>query len=425
MKNSLRAVRGTHDLIGDDMRYHRHIADTAHDICALYGFNEMSAPIFEFTEVFHRTLGESSDVISKETYTFEDRGGESITLRPELTAGIMRAFISGGHTQNLPFKAFYAGPAFRYERPQKGRQRQFHQVGVELIGADSPSDDIQVIACAKQFLDSLGLGAGGCVTLELNSLGDSESRAAYREALVEYLTSHKAKLSDESQVRLEQNPLRVLDSKQAEDKEIVANAPRLEEYFTSAARDWFASVTKGLDALGIEYKLNSHLVRGLDYYNHTVFEFTSNALGAQNTVLAGGRYDGLSEMMGGPAVTGIGWAAGIERLSLTLQEVVKSGGEDILADKPRPIAVLPFDASAANHAISLLQNLRMHGIYSELLEKGNMGKRFKKADKMNASHALVLGEDEVSGGFVTVKNLSDGSQAQVARDDIIGWLSDS
>ncbi len=416
MSKQLQTVRGTHDLTGDAMRVHQHIASTARNVTARYGADEMATPIFEFTDVFHRTLGETSDVVSKETYTFEDRGGESLTLRPEFTASVVRAFISGGFTQQLPFKAFYTGPAFRYERPQKGRQRQFHQVGLEVLGADSPLDDVEVIATAYLLLKELGI-AESCI-LEINSLGDRASRDAYRELLVSYLSQHKDNLSPESQERLEKNPMRILDSKQEADKEIVKNAPTLSEAFTPEATAWFDAVKAGLDALGIAYTESSRLVRGLDYYTHTVFEFSSDALGAQATALAGGRYNDLVETMGGPSTAGIGWAAGMERIALMMESLNAK-----LPEKTAPVVIMPMDETEQIAALSLANELRDKGITAEILAKGNMGKRFKKADKASAKFAVIIGEDELANGEATLKNLTSGEQQQITLSEVANHVA--
>ena len=414
MSKALQPVRGTHDLMGEEMRLHHFIRETARANVGVYGFEEVAPPIFEFTEVFHRTLGDTSDVVTKETYTFEDRGGESITLRPELTASVVRAFLTAGLTQNLPFKGFYSGPAFRYERPQKGRLRQFHQIGVEMLGADSPWHDVEVLACAMQVLQGLGLGKEQGITLEINSLGDMQSRAAYRATLLEYLQAHRADLSEESVLRMEKNPLRVLDSKQEEDKRVVVNAPKLQDSFGAVAQEWFAKVQEGLDSLGISYIVSPRLVRGLDYYTHTVFECTCSALGAQNTVLAGGRYDGLVAQMGGPEITGIGWAAGMERLALVMQSV----GALALPKVVAPVVVIPMGDAEELVAVRVAQQLRTKQVSAEILLKGNVGKRFKKADKMGATQVVMIGSEEVSAGVVTLKNLTTGEQRQVAIENI-------
>ncbi len=395
---ALQPVRGTHDLLPDEMRRHRAVIDRARATATLYGFEEMATPIFEFTDVFVRTLGDTSDIVTKEMYTFE-RSGDSITLRPEGTAGVCRAFISNGLTQSLPVKAFYAGPMFRYERPQKGRQRQFHQFGVELLGVESPKADIEVLGLGAHILDALGLKDK--VTLELNTLGDTESRATYRDALVDYLSAYRDGLSEDSRMRLDKNPLRILDSKDEGDRKIVADAPVLSAYLNDASRAFFDELLDGLASMGITYTVNPRLVRGLDYYCHTAFEFTTTALGAQGTVLAGGRYDGLVGMMGGPATAGIGWAAGVERLAMLVQDV---------PDKPRPIALVPMGEKAEKVALELADRLRRAGFAVDMGYGGNMKKRMKRANTVNAVAAVILGEDELTRNEAAVRDLDSGEQ---------------
>lgn len=409
--SSLQPVRGTHDLIGEDSRAHRYIEMTARDTAALYGYDEIATPIFEFTDVFSRTLGDTSDIVTKEMYTFETKGGESVTLRPEGTAGVARAFISNGLAQHVPLKLFYAGPMFRHERPQKGRQRQFHQVGVELIGPQDPAADVEVIALGYQLLKTLKLDND--VKLEINSLGDAESRAKYRSVLVDYLKGHQHALSEDSQSRLTKNPLRILDSKDDADKAIVAEAPSLADHMTDESKNFFRAVTDGLAAIGIPFEVNPNLVRGLDYYCHTAFEFTTTTLGSQGTVLAGGRYDGLIEQMGGPSVPGTGWAAGIERLAMMA---------DIPPLTTRPVAVVPVSEELGAKALELTQSLRNAGIASDLAFSGNMKRRLKRADKINAHVALILGEDELKAGTVTAKDLDSGEQSSIAMSDLIETL---
>lgn len=396
----LQPVRGTHDLLPEESRRHRLVEDIAFDIARRYGFGEIITPIFEFTDVFSRNLGETTDVVSKEMYTFSDRSGESLTLRPEGTAGVARAFISGGLSQHLPLKLFYRGPMFRYERPQKGRLRQFHQLGVELLGVEAPQADVEVIALAAHILQALGLKDN--VRLELNSLGDAASRIAYREALVTYLSGFKDKLSKDSLERMERNPLRVLDSKDDADKAVVAEAPLMVDYLNDDSRRFFDDVQSGLAAAGVPVTINPRLVRGLDYYCHTAFEFTTTALGAQGTVLAGGRYDGLIGQMGGPATPGIGWAAGIERLSMLFQDEIPLR---------RPLAVIPMGVSEA--AVGLTQRLRQAGFAVELGYSGNMKKRLARANKVNARAAVILGEEEWSRQAVAVRDLDTGEQEEV------------
>jgi histidyl-tRNA synthetase len=398
----LQPVRGTRDIFGEDMRRQHHVVETAREVAALYGYQEIATPIFEFSEVFKRTLGDTSDIVTKEMYSFTDNGGEHITLRPENTAGVARAVISGGLAQNVPLKFFYAGPMFRYERPQKGRYRQFHQIGIELIGVSEPLGDIEVIAAGAQILDRLGVLRH--TTLELNTLGDSESRAAYRSALVEYLRGHVDKLSADSRTRLDRNPLRILDSKDEGDIAIVRDAPQLKEFLNEPSRRFFDDVRRGLDKLGIEHVWNPYLVRGLDYYAHTAFEFKTDQLGAQGAVLAGGRYDGLISQMGGPPLPGVGWAAGIERLAMLLAEAPAA---------PRPIAIVPIGAEAEDVALKLSWELRRDGIYVEMGYRGNVSKRMKDANKMRARAAILIGEDELKRGAATVRDLDSGEQTEV------------
>ena len=395
--SKMQNVRGTYDLYGEAKRKAKRVIAEGSKIVEKYGFEEIETPIFEFTEVFSRNLGDTSDIVTKEMYCFEDRGGESLTLRPEGTAGVVRAFISNGMQQNLPVKMYYAGPMFRYERPQKGRQRQFTQFGVELLGVDTPQADIEVIAMAYEFVESLGLS--GTVTVEINSLGDKESRAAYREKLVAYLKENYDKLSEDSKTRLEKNPLRVLDSKEECDKAVVENAPLYRDSLNEASKSFFEKVLKGLDALGIKYRVNDRLVRGLDYYSHTVFELTTDKLGAQGTVLAGGRYDGLVEQMGGGAVSGIGWACGVERLSMLLEEDVSL---------PRPIAVIPVGDENELKAIEIAYKLRKSGLRVEQAYSGNK--------------AVIIGSDELKENKVTIKDLSTGEQKSVMIENIVEEL---
>lgn len=421
MSPKLQPVRGTHDILPEESHKRRFLEQTLARISSYYGYGEIATPVFEFTDVFHRTLGDTSDVVTKETYTFTDRGGESLTLRPEFTAAVVRAFISNGLQEKLPFKAYYCGPAFRYERPQKGRLRQFHQFGAELLGIAEPIADIEMIALADQALAALGLRQH--IRLEINSLGDGESRAAYRDALVAYFSGHRSALSPDSQSRLERNPLRILDSKDEGDRKLIAGAPDAGDYFTTAATEFFAEVKEALAALKIPFMVNSRLVRGLDYYSHTVFEFTTEALGSQGTVLAGGRYDGLVKMMGGPDVAGVGFAAGVERLLALTEATVRDTPGYVPA--ARPIAVVPVDDAQERDALLLAQELRQQGLTIELVTRGNMSKKMKRAARLDASHALMLGESEVASGRVTVKHMGDGSQHDVARTALAAHLAAS
>lgn len=409
--SSLQPVRGTHDLIGEDRRRFTHVVETARRIVGLYGFDEWATPVFEDTRVFSRSLGDTSDVVSKEMYTFEDRGGESLTLRPEGTAAICRALVTNGLTQSLPQKVFYAGPMFRYERPQKGRYRQFHQIGAELLGAAEPLADAEVIAMGRDVLQ--GLGIAHDVVLELNTLGDMASRDAWRTALIAYFSERRAELSADSQARLERNPLRILDSKAAQDRALLADAPMIADFLTPDARAFWDDLRRTLDVMGVQFRENPRIVRGLDYYGHTAFEFVTERLGAQGTVLAGGRYDGLVAEMGGPATPAIGWAGGIERLSMLLADIPA---------EPRPVAVIPMGADAQAAAITVLQAVRGAGVRAETSYRGNMKRRMERANRMNATHAIVIGSDEIARGVVQVKDLDNGQQTEVPMDGVAAFF---
>jgi histidyl-tRNA synthetase len=411
---NLQPVRGTRDILGEDQRRHSHVIDTARRTAALYGFDEWTTPIFEDTAVFARTLGDTSDVVTKEMYTFADRGGDSVTLRPENTAGICRALVSNGLTQSLPQKVFYAGPMFRYERPQKGRYRQFHQIGAELIGVPEPLADAETIALGWDILNALAIAQD--VTLELNTLGDTESRNAYRAALVAHFAAHRDALSADSRERLEKNPLRILDSKDEADRALVAGAPTIAPYLTADAARFYENVQINLSRMGVPFIENPRIVRGLDYYSHTAFEFVTTALGAQGTVMAGGRYDGLVAQMGGPQTPAVGWAAGIERLAMLLAEAPPAA---------QPVALIPLGENAENAAPALLQTLRRAGIRAEMAYRGNMKRRMERANKTGARAAIILGDDELARNVAAVKNLADGTQTEIPLTDLAGHLLNS
>ncbi|MFT8563075.1 MAG: histidine--tRNA ligase [Acetobacter orientalis] len=406
--STIQPVRGTHDLIGEDQRRYAHVVSTARHHAVLYGFEEWATPIFEDTRVFSRSLGDTSDVVSKEMYSFSDRDGESLTLRPEGTAAICRALVTNGLTQSLPQKVFYAGPMFRYERPQKGRYRQFHQIGAELLGAAEPLADAEAIALGYQILTALGVADD--VTLELNTLGDTASREAWRAALVSYFSGYKDKLSEDSLIRLEKNPLRILDSKDANDRALVANAPMMEEHLTPDAKAFWLDLRQTLDGFGIAYQINTSIVRGLDYYNHTTFEFVTRKLGSQGTVMAGGRYDGLVQQMGGPEVPSIGWAAGVERLSMLLEAAPAV---------PQSVVIVPVGAPDNAAVFKILQSLRQQGVRVEIGYKGSLRKRMERAGKQNASHVLFLGEDELARGAFRVKTMASGQEQEVSHDRLL------
>jgi histidyl-tRNA synthetase len=345
-------------------------------------------------------------------YTFTDRGGDSLTLRPEATAGVCRALVTNGLTQSLPQKLFYTGPMFRYERPQKGRYRQFHQIDIEVLGSEGPLADAEVIACGWAILSELGVSDG--TVLELNTLGDPASRTQYREALVAYFNGHRGSLSPDSLIRLERNPLRILDSKDDGDRKLVADAPLVTDHLTDDAAAFFARLQELLTRLGVPYRLNPRIVRGLDYYSHTAFEFVTDRLGAQGTVMAGGRYDGLVSEMGGPHTPCIGWAAGVERLAMLMQTPPAA---------PSGVAVIPAGEAAEMMALDILQSLRAAGIRSEMAYRGNLKRRMERANKTGARVAVIIGEDEAARGVAQVRNLVTGVQTEVAVAGLAAHLA--
>jgi histidyl-tRNA synthetase len=372
-------IRGTQDLIGDSARRHHAVVSAFDRVRGLYGFQRVEVPIFEATAVFARSIGETTDVVSKEMYTFEDRGGDSLTLRPEFTAGLSRAYLTEGWQQYAPLKLATHGPVFRYERPQKGRFRQFHQIDAEVIGAAEPAADVELLVLADQLLHELGIADG--VTLQLNTLGDSETRDAWRAALVAHFEANRGDLSEDSLARLDKNPLRILDSKDPKDRPIADAAPGIDDHMSSEAGVFFEAVTKGLDAAGVAWTRNARLVRGLDYYRHTAFEFVTDRLGAQGTVLGGGRYDGLIETLGGPHTPAVGWAAGIERLGMLLEEPAAEAVE---------VAVIAEDRELETAAIGFVSALRRAGFSTELFASGSPKKRFGKALKSNPAYSVSL-----------------------------------
>jgi histidyl-tRNA synthetase len=405
-------VRGTQDIFGEDQERFSHVVETFERVRRLFGFKGVEMPVFEPTAVFARSLGETTDVVSKEMYSFEDRGGDSLTLRPEFTAGICRAFLSNGWQQHVPLKLSAHGPLFRYERPQKGRYRQFHQLDAEIIGAGEAAADVELLCFADQLLKELGIDDG--VTLQLNTLGDAESRDAWRDALVEHFQAHRTELSEDSQDRLERNPLRILDSKERQDRPIADAAPDIDAYLSTEAKEFFAQVTEGLDACGVAWTRNSRLVRGLDYYRHTAFEFVTDRLGAQGTVLAGGRYDGLMESLGGPHTPAVGWAAGIERLGMLLDEPEKCGPDAIF---------VPLGDGCEAAAMKLMGELRRSGISCEMAYKGNMKKRMQKANAAGASYVVIIGENELANSVAAVKNLVTGDQREIVLSGLVEALT--
>ena len=398
-------VRGMQSLLGPDAdRFHAVIAGFDR-VRRLYGFKRVEVPVLEPTAVFARTMGETTDVVSKEMYSFEDRSGDAVTLRPEFTAGIARAYLSEGWQQFAPLKVATHGPAFRYERPQKGRFRQFHQLDAEIIGASEPQADVEVIALAAQLLSELGIEG---VILKLNTLGDPETRSAWREALHEHFASRRADLSKESRERLDRNPLRILDSKEHQDWPIADSAPVIDGFLTPQASDFFAAVTSGLDAAGVAWERAPRLVRGLDYYRHTAFEFMTDRLGAQGTVLAGGRYDGLIEQLGGPHTPAIGWAAGIERLSMMI---------DAPASEVPEVTVIPSNDEVSAKAFAALSLLRQSGIRAEMALRGSAKRRSELARKSQSQSILYVraADDPMGEYYFSASALADAEFDRLSR----------
>jgi histidyl-tRNA synthetase len=394
-------VRGTQDMLGDFADRFAHVVETFERVRRLYGYKRIEVPVIEPTAVFARSLGETTDVVSKEMYSFDDRGGESVTLRPEFTAGIARAYITNGWQQFAPLKVATHGPLFRYERPQKGRYRQFHQLDAEVLGSDSPLADAELLVFADQLLKELGIAEG--VTLTLNTLGDAESRDAWRGALVEHFEAHRGDLSEDSLARLDKNPLRILDSKDPRDRPIADSAPDIDAFLTSEAQDFFGAVTAGLDAAGVAWERNARLVRGLDYYRHTAFEFVTDRLGAQGTVLGGGRYDGLIENLGGPPTPAVGWAAGIERLAMLLDQPMESSPT---------LIVVAEDHMSENFAVQIGSLFRRNGLAVELVVTGSLKKRYQRARGFKADWIIKTNSPHAGPPNVVCARLAFGRDDQ-------------
>jgi len=400
-------VRGMQSLLGADADRMAAVVAAFDRVRRIYGFKRVEVPVLESTAVFARSLGESTDVVSKEMYSFDDKGGDSVTMRPEFTAGIARAYLTEGWQQYAPLKIATHGAAFRYERPQKGRFRQFHQLDAEIIGAAEPQADVEAIAFAAQLLSELGVADRS--TLRLNTLGDPETRTKWRDALHAHFTKHQRELSEDSRSRLDRNPLRILDSKAHQDWPIADSAPGIDEFLTVEAGGFFEAVTKGLDTAGIAWVREPRLVRGLDYYRHTAFEFVTEELGAQSQLLGGGRYDGLVEALGGPHTPAIGWAAGIERLAMMLDAPVAERSDAVF---------IPLGEQGERAAGKLLADIRRAGIAADMAYRGNMKKRLQRANASGARFAIILGDDEVASGQAQLKDLGTGEQRAVAFDSL-------
>lgn len=415
MAKNIQAIRGMNDYLPEDTALWQRIEGTLKQVLSGYGYSEIRMPIVEQTPLFKRAIGEVTDVVEKEMYTFEDRNGESLTLRPEGTAGCVRAGIEHGLLYNQEQRLWYIGPMFRYERPQKGRYRQFNQLGVEVFGLQGPDIDAELILLSARLWRALGISEH--VTLELNSIGSLEARANYRDALVAFLEQHKDKLDEDCKRRMYSNPLRVLDSKNQDIQALLNDAPQLGDYLDEESREHFAGLCELLEQSGIPYTVNQRLVRGLDYYNRTVFEWVTSSLGAQGTVCAGGRYDGLVEQLGGRATPAVGFAMGLERLVLLVQAV----NPDFKAPATVDAYVISSGAGTQGAAIKLAETLRDALPELKVMTNyggGNFKKQFARADKWGARVALVLGEDEVANQQVVIKDLQTGTQETLTQSDV-------
>ncbi len=413
------SIRGMNDILPEQTGLWQWLEDKVRGVLASYGYQEIRMPIVEQTDLFKRSIGEVTDIVEKEMYTFDDRNGDSLTLRPEGTASCVRACEQHGLLYNQVQRLWYTGPMFRHERPQAGRYRQFHQIGVETFGMDGPDIDAEVILMTARLWKALGLADK--VTLELNSLGDSDDRARYRDALVAYLQAHVEQIDEDSRKRIERSPLRVLDSKDPGTRQVLENAPQLADYLNDDARAHFDGLKALLDANGIAYKVNPYLVRGLDYYGKTVFEWVTTSLGSQGTVCAGGRYDGLVEQLGGRATPAVGFAMGLERLVLLVQAV----NPEFKADPVVDIYLVASGAETQSAAMQLAERVRDALPAAKLMTNhggGNFKKQFARADKWGARVALVVGESEIADGNVVVKDLRSGEQTTVTQDSVAAHL---
>ena len=411
----LQKPKGTQDILPQESAKWQYVEDFARKTFRKYNYGEIRTPIFEHYEVISRSVGDTTDIVTKEMYDFYDKGDRHITLRPEGTAPVVRSYVENklfAPEVQKPVKVYYMGSMFRYERPQAGRLREFHQIGAECFGSSNPATDVEMIAMAAQFFKDIGITN---VSLELNSLGNPESRAAYRQALIDYLTPLKASLSADSQRRLEENPLRVLDSKEPEDKAAVEGAPSILDYLDEESSTYFAAVRSMLETLQIPYVINTNMVRGLDYYNHTIFEFTTEVAGSQLTICAGGRYDGLVAYFGGPETPGVGFGMGLERLLLVLDKQ----GVELPIETALDVYVAVLGAGANDRALELVQALRAQGFAAErdYLDR-KLKAQFKSADNFRAKTLITLGESEVESGQVTVKNNYNREEITVSLDQI-------
>jgi len=408
---SLQSIRGIHDGLPAEVRLWQRVEAAAHKTFATYACSEVRMPVLEPTELFKRSIGEATDIVSKEMYSFEDQGGDNICLRPEGTAGAVRAYLQGGLTRAGAQRWYYIGPMFRRERPQKGRLRQFQQIGMELFGVQGPLEDIEVLAMAHSFLSELEISG---LRLEINSLGCQECRPGYRDRLVEYLDDKKEQLCATCNDRIAKNPMRVLDCKVTSCQEALTDAPEMVHHLCEGCESHFDGLKQGLDALGVPYQINARIVRGLDYYNRTAFEFVTDKLGAQGTVLAGGRYDGLVESLGGPATPAIGFAAGLERLAMLLGDS-EEGGPDV--------AVVALGPEVVNYSLMQAAGLRAAGLSVVHCGGGAAKRQFKMADRESARFVAVIGGDEMQAGKIALKNMASGEQQLLALNEVVRVVS--
>jgi histidyl-tRNA synthetase len=416
----IKAVRGMRDLFGPEMHAWHRAEDAFRVVSAAYGYEEIRTPVLEHTEVFARGIGQETDIVGKEMYTFEDRNGDSLTLRPEMTAPIVRTAIENNMVRHSPVtRLWYTCQLFRHERPQKGRYRQFHQYGAECLGSPHPEADVEVIALAKDVIDRIGVKSW---TLEINSIGTAESRAAYRDALVEYFSRYEDRLSEDSRRRLRTNPLRILDSKDEQDRALIADAPRIASSLDAASTEHFAMVRSMLDNQGIAYTVNPLMVRGLDYYSHTVFEFTTDRLGSQNAIGGGGRYDPLFAMLGGGAVPAVGFSLGIERLMLLLEEEQGGWGEAPRVDVY--LAPLSDAARVAMQSVAVACRAAGLTVVTDLLRR-SVKSQFKEANRVNARTVVLIGDDELAAGTAQVKDLSCGTQVTVPVAEVVRAINET
>lgn len=410
----INSVKGTKDLLGNELINHEWLKNSFEEICSFFNYEKIVTPIIEHSEVFNRSLGEASDIVSKEMYNFIDQGGDHLVLRPEGTAAIARSFISNSFNQKLINKYFYSGPMFRRERPQSGRLRQFNQLGIECFGNANFSSDLEVIILAEKFLEKIGLRHN--LNLEVNSLGNTESRQKYTKSLKEYFIKTSSKLSEESKKRVEKNPLRILDSKDLNDKEIIKECPKIETFYDKESQEFFENLINGLEKIGIKFNINSKLVRGLDYYNHTTFEYKTMEDKRQNTVLAGGRFDGLVHMLGGDRVGGVGWAAGVERILLNLNLNTKS--------QLKVISIFSNIDSLNLEILKIINNLDVQEQYKiNFINSGNFKKKMTKASKVKSEACIIVGEEEWKTKKIIWKDFNSGEQETLSIENLKDFIN--